>query len=378
MPIEVGIWRVDGEKVEPVASSALERESKLEDILEQDISILGLDVLLILGRQVITKYGKRVDLLAMDVEGTVYVIELKKDRTPREVVAQALDYGFWVRSLIAEDLGATYAQYNDGQTLAAAFRARFDQELPADLNDSHQLIIVASELDAATERIVSYAADYDLPLNVVFFQHFRDGSAEYLTRSWLIDPSEAEGRAKTQKQKRPKEIWNGQDFYYSAGEDHRRNWDDMVRYGFICAGGGRWYSNTLKQLEPGHRVFACIPKSGYVGVGVVTETVQPVGAFLVQVDGRDMPILEAPLKADRMDESAEDPDTREYVVRVAWTKVLPREAAIWEKGMFANQNSVARMRSTFTLERLIERFGLTDDDGDGLARGDGRGDGRSD
>jgi hypothetical protein len=99
VPIEVGIWRIDGGRVDPVPASSLERESRLEDVLEQDVSILGLDSLLVIGRQVITKYGKRVDLLAVDVEGSLFVIELKKDRTPREVVAQALDYGFWVRQL---------------------------------------------------------------------------------------------------------------------------------------------------------------------------------------------------------------------------------------------------------------------------------------
>jgi hypothetical protein len=30
------------------------------------------------------------------VEGRIHVIELKRDRTPREVVAQILDYGSWV------------------------------------------------------------------------------------------------------------------------------------------------------------------------------------------------------------------------------------------------------------------------------------------
>ncbi len=361
MPIEVGIWRVDGGQPEPVPSSALDRESRLEGILEQDLSILGLDSLLLLGRQVITKYGKRVDLLAIDVEGSVYVLELKRDQTPREVVAQALDYGYWVRSLTSEDLSEIYSQHTDGQSLAAAFRDRFDQELPESLNESHQLIIVSSTLDAATERIVSYVADYDLPLNVVFFQYFKDGDAEYLTRSWLIDPSEAESRAKAPGKKKSRETWNGQDFYCSAGEDHRRNWDDMVDYGFICAGGGTWYSNTLRQLEPGHRVFACIPKTGYVGVGIVKETVQPIGNFMVPIDGRRVPILEAPLRAERMEDDREDPALREYVVRVEWIKTLTREKAVWEKGMYANQNSVTRMRSSFTLQRVTEAFALPDD-----------------
>src|SRR3954452_18809299 len=70
--------------------------------------------------------------------------------------------------------------------------------------------------------------------------------------------------------------WNGRDFYYSAGEGDRRRWPDMVRYGFVSAGGGRWYSRTLRALEPGHRVWAHIPRVGYVGVGEVTAPVAPV------------------------------------------------------------------------------------------------------
>lgn len=46
-------------------------------------------MLLIIGRQVINSFGKRLDLLAMDSEGALYVIEVKRDRTPRQVVAQA-------------------------------------------------------------------------------------------------------------------------------------------------------------------------------------------------------------------------------------------------------------------------------------------------
>src|SRR4051812_18912035 len=133
MPIEVGVWRIDGGQVEPVPASSLDRESRLEDVIERDVSILGLDSLLVVGRQVITRYGKRIDLMALDTEGSVYVIELKKDRTPREVVAQVLDYGFWVRQLDDDALTELYAQYNVGQSLGNAFEEFFGQAIPPTL-----------------------------------------------------------------------------------------------------------------------------------------------------------------------------------------------------------------------------------------------------
>lgn len=368
MPVEFGIWRID-EGVVPVPASSLENEAKLEDILEEDLSILGLDVLLLVGRQVITALGKRIDLLAMDVNGDLYAIELKRGRTPREVVAQTIDYGYWLRDLEMDGVLEVFDKHNTSGTFDDAFRERFDQDPPEDLNQDHQLIIVASELDASTERIVSYVSDYGVPVNVVFFQHFKDGNREYLARSWLIDPMEAESRPTARKipgKKKQRPPWNGQDFFVSFGEsdnpqDDRRRWEDAVRYGFVSAGGGRWFSRTLEQLFVGARVFVHIPKRGYVGVGTVRETAQRVEDFKVNVDGIVLPILEAPLVATQMGKKADDPEKSEYVVRVDWTKSLPRDEAIWEKGMFANQNSAAKLRNQFTLERLTEILRLEDD-----------------
>ena len=91
MAVQMGIWRVNGTKLTPVVSSVVGLEKQLEDYIESDPTILG-QPLLILGRQVQTTGGP-LDLLAMDSTGAVHVIELKRDKTPRDVAAQVLDYG---------------------------------------------------------------------------------------------------------------------------------------------------------------------------------------------------------------------------------------------------------------------------------------------
>jgi hypothetical protein len=144
--------------------------------------------------------------------------------------------------------------------------------------------------------------------------------------------------------------WNGRDFYYSAGEGDRRRWADMVRHGFVSAGGGRWYSRTLRLLQPGHRVWAHIPRVGYVGVGVVTAPVVPI-------DATDL--LSLDLEAPAMDRGLGDPDRREYVVRVDWLEAVDRSDAFWIPGLYANENSVTRLRDSWTLERLCEVFGVS-------------------
>ncbi len=94
MPVKFGLWRVDGTQVQQVPRSAIASEERLEEIIEARSDVLGLGSLLQIGRQVITDFGKRIDLLAIDGQGDLHVVELKKDRTPREVVAQSLEYGY--------------------------------------------------------------------------------------------------------------------------------------------------------------------------------------------------------------------------------------------------------------------------------------------
>ena len=65
-------------------------EERLEDLIEADPGVLG-QPLLIVGRQVVTAHGKRIDLLGLDGDGALHILELKRDKTPRDVIAQVLD-----------------------------------------------------------------------------------------------------------------------------------------------------------------------------------------------------------------------------------------------------------------------------------------------
>lgn len=354
MPIEVAIWRVE-EAPKQLAFSSMDSEARLERVLVNDLSLVSPGLMLV-GRQVSTDYGKRIDLLAMDRDGYVTVIELKRNRTSREVVAQLLDYASWVESLTYEDLSRIYSEQHLGKKLEAGFDEFFGASPPETLNESHSLVVVASELDPSSERIIDYLSDsYGVPINAVFFRYLRDGDREYLTRTWLIDPKETP--AKEQKKQEP---WNKRDFYVSLGEGDRRSWEDCRRYGFISGGGGRFHSVTLNALFAGARVFVNIPATGYVGVGEVTGTSTPVTEFKVAIEGREMPILAAPLTAPNVGDKKDDPELCEYMVPVSWIKAVPREQAYWEKGLFASQHTACRLRNQFTIERLTRHFGLED------------------
>lgn len=133
--------------------------------------------------------------------------------------------------------------------------------------------MVAGDLDPATERIISYLAGVNVPINVVFFRYFNDDGRAHLARTWLLDENLSTAKGAVKRRAGSKEVWNEQDWYVSFGEEPTgRSWDDARRYGFVSAGGAEWFSKTLKKLPIGARVFACIPKTGYVGIGTVAGT----------------------------------------------------------------------------------------------------------
>jgi hypothetical protein len=208
-------------------------------------------------------------------------------------------------------------------------------------------------MDTSTEQIVEYVRGYGVPINVLFFEYLQDGDREYLARSWLSDPQLETPSGSAGKKQAP---WNGVDFFVAVGESQHRNWDDMRRYGFVSAGHGDKYRRAMSNLFEGARIWAAIPGTGYVGVGQVTAPAVGVDEFEVEIDGRALPILQAPLKAANMGEDADDLEQSEYLARVRWIDTRPRDQAFWEKGMFANQNVVAKLRQPFTLQRLAEVF----------------------
>jgi len=255
MPKKIRIWNVhsdDGQsELREVSKASVELEEHLEKWLEEDITILDED-LLVIGRQVPTDFGGKIDLLCLDRNGDLVIIELKRGKTPREVVAQALDYAswgvdfsrdeletqaesaagrksfdswwkqsFWPRVLSpdsgrrftdscrypaltgvpstnvsAEKLPLRSKSYLQ-QSLDDAFHDSFDAAPPDVLNEEHRLLIVGAEIDAQSERIIEYLSDeHGVNVNAATFQYFEDEeTGRLLARTFLIEPSQVEYRA---------------------------------------------------------------------------------------------------------------------------------------------------------------------------------------
>lgn len=356
MPIRNAIWIV-GPQPTALVETRLATEKALEDMIVASPRILS-DEWMLIGRQEQTGSGGIIDLLAVAPDGALVLIELKRDRTPREVVAQAIDYAVWVEDLKAEDVAAIYGRFAPGKDLAAEFKACFGATLDEDaLNSSHQIVIVAASLDASSERIVGYLNRRDIAINVLCFQVFTLGEQQLLSRAWLLDPVQTQIKAATSPAAE-KEPWNGE-VYVSFGHGLGRDWEEAVRYGFVSAGGGTWYSNTLSVLAPGDRIWVKAPGFGFVGVGEVSGPSVPASAYHVSTPDGEKPALEVLNRADYHREFIDDPEKSEYFVPVRWLHTVPISQAINEIGLFGNQNTACKPTTPkwrSTVDRLKERW----------------------
>lgn len=360
MSLETGFWRIDGgTKPQRINPTSMDFEARLEAILEADISVVSEGrKWMVIGRQIPTDHGGRIDLLAIDEVGTLIVLELKRDKTDREVVSQVLDYASWVEELDYARIATLYSA-KSGTTvpLEDAFKNYFGVDIPEEVNATHEMVIVAAELHPESERVVRYLQkNYGVPVNAVFFSFFKDGESEYLSRSWLVEPSGEDEAVVTRSGR-----WNGE--YYAIFGYPQDVVEAGMKYGFLLAGGGDWYWKSMDMLSIGDRVWMNLGAGkGFGAVGIVTETRTAVDDFMVQKDGVSVPVYEAVPSLD-VRKIADDPEAGTYAVGIKWLHTVPYNQGVWEKGFLANQNTVARPTSSkweYTISRLKTLWSIGD------------------
>jgi len=112
-----------------------------------------------------------------------------------------------------------------------------------------------------------------------------------------------------------------------------RSWEDARKYGFVSAGGDKKYSDKIRSLETGDRIWVYIPTFGYVGAGIVIETAKP--AYETEFEG--IPFYDLNLDSTLTNpyyENQKGADKQEYIVKIKWLKTIAEEKAI--KGLFSS------------------------------------------
>lgn len=198
-------WHVAADGIPtPLKPGFIDLEKHLEDWIDRDPDIVADDVLLI-GRQLKTHWGTILDLLAIDEEGYLVILELKRDQTLRETVAQSLEYAAWASKLGYEAVVAYgAARYGSPDAFRAAFEGKFGHPLPAALNTVQRVLVVAPSIDDATSDVIDYLSNtYRLPMNAVSFDVFGETGNQVIVRHFVMEgddlPQPVDAKVKSAK-----------------------------------------------------------------------------------------------------------------------------------------------------------------------------------
>lgn len=159
--------------LEKIKTDSIDYEKDFENWLENSPFVLLDDdsesTVLWIGRQVnatVGDVGKYPDLIGIDSNGDLVIVELKKGKTPREVIAQILEYASWGAALRYDDLNAIAQNYYSkdkdlfGKTLEEIFTNVFFPESEEDhkiqFNLNQKLFIVAEEVSPIVKQVASH------------------------------------------------------------------------------------------------------------------------------------------------------------------------------------------------------------------------------
>lgn len=172
-------------------------ESVLEKWLESSPDgILEDGPILIIGRQVRTDLGGVIDLFGMDREGNTVVVELKRDRTPRDVVAQALEYAAFAERLDVDALEGIFRVYHADEALSLADHHResfgLDETEAVAFNKDQRIVIIGQRVTHDVRRSASFLRSKRIRITCVEFTFFRTDEGSRLLSQEIVVGKERE------------------------------------------------------------------------------------------------------------------------------------------------------------------------------------------
>ena len=171
-------------------------EKLLEDWLESNPGcILEDEPVLLIGRQVATNLNGYIDLMGIDRNGDVVVIELKRDRTPREVIAQALEYASYAEKLDSRQLEKILSMYQQDESLKLEdyhrefFSLAMDESVS--FNKDQRIVIVGQKITAEIRQMATFLCSKGIRVTCNEFAFFEtDEKTILLTFDTVVGKAE--------------------------------------------------------------------------------------------------------------------------------------------------------------------------------------------
>lgn len=246
------------------------KEKHIEEWMAKNPSLLfsNPDAVMVIAQEVSGEL--MADLLAVDSQGNLIIIEIKRNSSDRNTIGQILDYAARLDLWKYDDFNIRWQDYkkSSDNDLFEAFKEfidvpDFDKH---DFLKEKRLFILASSEDESMMRIITWLkGTYSVPIDFVpfqFYQGFQDTELILLDIEKIeIEPLPSSGG------------WHG-DWYFNTDESQCQGaYKNMFDQSVIAVWGYEDNERRLNEPAPGERVFAYVNGHGIAAVGQIKEGV---------------------------------------------------------------------------------------------------------
>ncbi len=263
----------------------LHQELDLEVLLENNPEYFFEDSkILIIERQVTTNLNTYIDLLGIDSLGNSVVIELKRDKTPRETVAQLLEYASFVEKLDYSQLNDIFQKYSGEESNLEKYHQQYfktNTEDQVSYNKSTKLIIVAQEISREVRQAALFLREKGLDIYCASFKYFKTKNEEEIISMEFVVGKEELIRPKIDTTSLPK--INEIQFMNSLNINGKKVFEKIFSFGkknnLICKWGSKGFSlnvginNENITLLFGYPPNSVYKQSIYTGYEMITKKV---------------------------------------------------------------------------------------------------------
>lgn len=259
----------------------------LQEWIAHEPSALG-EELLIIQKEFsgFSDTSERLDLLALDKQGSLVIIENKLDDTGRDVTWQALKYASYCAALTKDEIRAIYQDYllRNGETKSAdeALSTFFDEdydELVLNKGVSQRIILVAANFRREVTSTVLWLSNFRVRIQCFRATPFAMGDELFLNVEQIIPVKDTEEFTIGLADKAKDEV-AGLETEARRHPIRRRFWTEIIRA--MNATESRLYQN----ISPGKESWISAG-SGVRGVGFNFGATQRYGRAELYIDRGD-------------------------------------------------------------------------------------------
>ncbi|KTG11429.1 hypothetical protein AUR64_04020 [Haloprofundus marisrubri] len=193
------LYHVSEDDLQRIPETSVDYERTLEkQLVRTHAATIGGEDLLYLSRQEGPSDDQTTfDLIAVDANGDIVILELKRDRTPRDIISQALDYASGLRNTTYETLADWYEEFRQAHdietptpsALNEAHADYFELDEPLserEFNQDQRLLLLADEFDEKTISVADFLREHGIDVICVTHQSFRSEEGLHLLTTEAI------------------------------------------------------------------------------------------------------------------------------------------------------------------------------------------------